>query len=879
MRAGFRLASLGILLCAWSIVAWGQAPVPGWPVASAAAKPWCYWFWPGNAVDTANLTRELESLAAAGMGGAHIFPVYGAVGDEAHYVYYFSPQYLALLNHAASEAKRLGMGLDMNTGTGWPFGGPTVSSADSDTRVVLNTANTIPRLDAAPTGFQVKRPAPGGAGRVLDAFSTAALTRYLQPFSTAFGSLPAGVVRAEFHDSFEYQGNWSSALPAAFLRMHGYDLQTTNAATAFMGQDPRFDRAQLGRMKSDYRETLASLHLAYITTWAHWAHALGQITRNEAHGAPSNLLDCYAAADIPETEVFGPALAYPMINRFASSAAHVAGRQLVGCESCTWLRNHWHETLGQAKAEMDELFVNGINHVFYIGTCYSRAGLAWPGWYFYASTQFNDRNSLWRDLPELSHYIERSQSVLQAGSPDNDILLYWPIYDLWQNPDGLNLNLTVDTVTWLKGTQCGNLADALLQRGYSFDFVSDAQLVRAQCAANDVITSGGAYLAVVVPRCDRMPEPTLRRLIDLAAQGATVIFQALPADVPGWGHLAERQSAFRAQLGRMVFFGTPQGFSQANVGDGRVLLGDPKAILSILGMTREPIADLGVRFIRRRSGYGHDYFFANLNGPNLNGLVNLGVAAQGATLLDPMTGRAGTAEMIPGPAGQAKVRLQLNAGEALILRTVEHGAAAGAPWTYLDAAGTPVPLSGTWTVSFIGGGPVLPTPAQLTSLQSWTTFGGSEVQRFAGTARYHLDFAKPAGPADAWVLDLGVVRESARVAVNGVQVAPAFSSPFRVRLEQLIRPGMNSLDIEVTNLTANRIRDLDIRGVQWKIMGDINIVNENYQTFNAATWPIELSGLLGPVTLTPMYASPKPRNALSIPWGDWGMVEKEADRR
>jgi len=60
------------------------------------------------------------------------------------------------------------------------------------------------------------------------------------------------------------------------------------------------------------------------------------------------------------------------------------------------------------------------------------------------------------------------------------------------------------------------------------------------------------------------------------------------------------------------------------------------------------------------------------------------------------------------------------------------------------------------------------------------------------------------------------------------------------------------LEIEVTNLSANRIRDLDRRGVPWKIFRDINFVNIDYRSFDASSWPVRESGLAGPVTLTPL---------------------------
>ena len=63
-------------------------------------------------------------FAAAGIGGVEITPIYGARGYEARYIDFLSPQWVEMLEHTASEAQRLGLGVDMATGTGWPFGGP-----------------------------------------------------------------------------------------------------------------------------------------------------------------------------------------------------------------------------------------------------------------------------------------------------------------------------------------------------------------------------------------------------------------------------------------------------------------------------------------------------------------------------------------------------------------------------------------------------------------------------------------------------------------------------------------------------------------------------------------------------------------------------------
>jgi hypothetical protein len=68
----------------------------------------------------------------------------------------------------------------------------------------------------------------------------------------------------------------------------------------------------------------------------------------------------------------------------------------------------------------------------------------------------------------------------------------------------------------------------------------------------------------------------------------------------------------------------------------------------------------------------------------------------------------------------------------------------------------------------------------------------------------------------------------------------------------------NLLELSVTNLSANRIRDLDRRGVAWKKFYNVNFparLPENRGPdglFTAAGWDPLVSGLLGPVRLTPL---------------------------
>jgi hypothetical protein len=132
-------------------------------------------------------------------------------------------------------------------------------------------------------------------------------------------------------------------------------------------------------------------------------------------------------------------------------------------------------------------------------------------------------------------------------------------------------------------------------------------------------------------------------------------------------------------------------------------------------------------------------------------------------------------------------------------------------------------------------------------LGSWTEGGDARREAFAGTARYVTRFDVGEGVDGECLLDLGEVLHVARVRLNGRDLGVTFMRPHRVAVPAgLLRPVGNELEIEATNLAANRIRDLDRRGVAWR---NFYFVNIRYRELNAAEWPLAPSGLLGPVRL------------------------------
>ena len=133
------LLSLLLVAPTWMESPSAQRGQRTWPPIVAETKPWTRWWWQGSAVDKPSLTTQLDALAAAGIGGVELTPIYGVRGAEDRFISYLSPEWMTMFDHAIRETTRLGMRVDMATGTGWPFGGPWVDDEIAARSAVYKT--------------------------------------------------------------------------------------------------------------------------------------------------------------------------------------------------------------------------------------------------------------------------------------------------------------------------------------------------------------------------------------------------------------------------------------------------------------------------------------------------------------------------------------------------------------------------------------------------------------------------------------------------------------------------------------------------------------------------------------------------------------------
>ena len=845
----------------------------GWPTPTTEAKPGTRWWWLGSAVDKQNLSWNLRQYANHGIGAVEITPLYGVQGNQANNIDYLSDKWLSMLRYTQQQGERNGIEVDMATGTGWPFGGPWVPLQESACRAIFvekeidangvwttvkghkglqpdNTDASVIDLslsekdaknavlakvmvycdtvatdvtDQVKNGLltvdssqkqkviavyikygvmKVKRAAPGGEGLVIDHFDKKAVANYLKHIEDAFERTHTPYPHTFFNDSYEVEAaTWTPKLFEEFEKRRGYKLE--ECLPELLANNPQ--------VLSDYRETLGDLLLENFTEqWTAWAHSHGAITRNQAHGSPANLIDCYAAVDIPEIEGFGlsdlgikglrqdPGKTrkndsdFSML-KYAPSAAHICGKPYTSSETFTWLTEHFRTSLSQLKPDIDLMFCAGVNHMFFHGTCYSPQNDAWPGWKFYASIDMSPTNSIWRDAPYFMEYVTRCQSFLQMGKPDNDFLVYLPVRDMWrQNIGKLLMQFSIHAMGKLAPDFIKTIL-AIDRAGYDCDYISEKYLLTTSCNGHMLQTKAGTtYKGLIIPEGATL-SPRLQEHIDsMKAAGAAIIY-----------------GVDKSQMARAA---------------------KPECMRT----------DYALKTIRRSNGTGYHYFVANLTPTDVSALIPLAVPFKDAVWFNPMTGDISKARFQNGC-----VDISLRSGESMILQTYDQPLPSTCEPSVADhqTKESSIALEGPWTLSFTEEAPSVGTTYQLPQLQTWETLDEKTAVTM-GTGIYtttvKLSKKQAAAP---WLIDLGDVRESARVYINGQFIGCAWAVPFILDTKGTLRAGVNDIRIEVTNLPANRIAALDRQGVKWRKMEEINVVDINYKKSLYDQWEPVPSGL------------------------------------
>ncbi len=281
------------------------------------------------------------------------------------------------------------------------------------------------------TGMTVKRPAIGAEGFVLDHYSQQAIDTHLHAVGDrllqAFDTHPPYAV---FCDSLEdYGSDWTPDLLEQFRTRRGYDI--TPYLPALVG-DAGPDTAAI---RHDWGRTLTELaNERFLQPMHAWARQHGTLLRAQVYGYPPVTLSSNRYADLPEGEGKATINMWREFSdtRWASSAGHLFGSNIISSETWTWLHSPaFRATPLDMKAEADLHFLQGINQLVGHGWPYSPEIAGDPGWRMYAAAALNAHNPWFFAMPDLTKYLQRVSFALRQGKPANDVALLLPNDDVW----------------------------------------------------------------------------------------------------------------------------------------------------------------------------------------------------------------------------------------------------------------------------------------------------------------------------------------------------------------------------------------------------------------------------------------------------------------
>lgn len=729
---------------------------------------------------------------------------------------------------------------------------------------------TILRCGRTSTG-QTTRPAPDpGLGFETDKFERSAADAHFENFiGNLLGTVgepkrpDRGLTTLHF-DSWEMGSqNWSEHFRSEFLRRRGYDpLRFLPAMTGLT-----VDNAEVSeRFLWDLRLTAQELT---IENQAMRLKELGARHGLDFSLEPYDLNPCAdltlgGVADVPQCEFwskgFGPPTEFSCFE--AVSIGHTMGRPIIAAEAFTSSKDEkWQQYPGVMKAQTDWALCTGINrfdfHRYqhqpwpdrFPGMTMGHYGVSW------------ERTQTWWDMVQAYHgYLSRCQEMLRRGLFVADILYLAPegAPHVFRPPPSA---LT------------GDLPD---RRGYTFDGCSPEALVTRASVKDGRITfpDGMSYRLLVLPETETMTPGLLRKIKQLAEDGATIV-GAPPRKSPSLVDYPRCD----AEVGRLAtqLWGDGEPLAEHNVGKGRIIfpgrstLPEPSGsvpppqgkhppqpqitlypdydrtarILEGMGVPPDFESEgNGIRHIHRREGSTDIYFIANRDNREVNASCRFRVdGGRQPEWWNPLTGECRDLPRFSSEGGITTLPLRLGAlesGFVVFRKPSGHAAAGVVNFPPMRPVQT---LSNPWEVSF---DPRWGGPAKIIfdSLEDWSKRPEPGIRNYSGKAVYRttFDLASPTAGTRLF-LSLGDVKNMAAIRLNGRDLGIVWCAPWQVEIPGgLLKKKGNQLEVTVANLWINRL------------IGDAALPQEKRLTWTTRNpykpdSPLQPSGLLGPVTL------------------------------
>jgi len=739
------------------------------------------------------------------------------------------------------------------------------------------------RIGYTDSGALVSTSSGAWQGLMMDYMSRTAFDHYwqvvLMPLIVAAKPYIGSSLRYLVEDSWEELGgeNWTEGFRDEFRKRRGYDPLPYLPAVAGRIVD---DRATTNRFLYDLRRTVADLvaenHYDYFAELAARYNLGTHPESGGPHGLPIDALENFRDSSFPQTEFWAMSDRHRVRDdeRFfvkeASSAAHIYGKPYAAAEGFTSLSLPWSESPGlNLKPTFDQALTEGMNRLYWHEFTSVPPEFGLPGREYFAGTHLNPNTTWWKQAGPVLRAMNRAQFLLQQGHPVADLLYY-----------------SGEQVPGFARLKSDDPAHVL--PGYDYDVTSeDALLHRMIATPTGIQTPEGLhYRALALPRSGRLSLASLIWIEKYVRGGGSLIG---PEPAGALGLLSADEQRQYALIADRMWSGCHSA-GVISYGSGRIdCLLDAHAALQSFGITPdlEVEGNAQLDFVHRQTPDADIYFVRNKEDIPAQAVLSFRVRDRAPQLWQLDSGEITPATVyqqhgertdVPlsfpargsvfiifsrGPALHA-VRIEKDGVEAFPSILPGNGIfcdqnakiAATSPGAYrvdfsdgssreftLTAADPTANFDSEWTLAFP---PHWGAPAsiRLDRFSSWTQSADPGIRYFSGTATYKdtLQDSRPSRTRgeQLW-LDLGEVREVATVRINGKALATLWHPPFRVRIDQALHAGANTVEIEVSNLWANRL------------IGDSQPGAKRYTTTNIDNYksdsPLLPSGLLTGVSI------------------------------
>jgi hypothetical protein len=291
----------------------------------------------------------------------------------------------------------------------------------------------------------------------------------------------------------------------------------------------------------DYMSLVSDKVLRFYSDYDSVLNAAGILSRGQVSGAPCDLISGYALMDIPEGESM---LFEPEFCAIPASAALLSGKRYVSSETFTclygWPRDYIREEqAADLKLVADALFANGINRIVWHGKPHNPNGSDSVN--FYATTHIGPTGKLADEIPAFNQYLEKMSSFLSKGHTYSDIAVYLPTEDAWT----AGVMPKEQQFKWAWGyyeMRYVYFPEEL--DGFCPTWINGEYLEKASFDNGFLVVGDARYKALYLD-VEYLGYDALRRIVELAEEGMTVIMKRMPRE-PGtvkheeYGSLMER---------------------------------------------------------------------------------------------------------------------------------------------------------------------------------------------------------------------------------------------------------------------------------------------------------------------------------------------------